>query len=183
MQSGITPTAHGTENSFQKPLRDKKPERLSAFHCKQCAGPCFNSPKSLSKPHQQVVVVLECYLLPHLYSHLMCGPLTARTLLKLNCQGRGAMLQWLVFRHGGPLGFHYSYLVNPGMRAVIPTIRVGRISSVGDSNSRTCQTCHTVDDSAYLKGGLTQARQWCSFRGCTVRAWKDTKKCWTNCPR
>lgn len=77
------------------------------------------------------------------------------------------MLWRIVFCKGTPRGFYYvstpeAHLVIPGMRAVIPAIIVRRISSLGDSNS---QTCRTVDDSAYLKGGLAQAKQLRSFWG------------------
>lgn len=132
---------------------------------------------------QQRLVVLKYYLLPRLYHRLVLGPVSAKTLLKLDCLVRAAVRRWLVLPHDTPLGFYYAPtpeggLGIPSMRTLIPGMRVRRLKSLGDSDSLICRT---VAESTYVKACLAQAERLCTFRGCTLNDKKDSRKYWTKC--
>lgn len=138
--------------------------------------------KAPLKP-QQRLVVLKYYLLPRLYHRLVLGPITAKTLLKLDCLVRAAVRRWLVLPHDTPLGFYYAPtpeggLAIPCMRTLIPAMRVRRLKSLGDSDSLLCRS---VSKSAYARAGLAQAERLCTFRGSTLKDKKGSQKYWTKC--
>lgn len=138
--------------------------------------------KAPLKP-QQRLVVLKYYLLPRLYHRLVLGPVSAKALLKLDCQVRSYVRKWLALPQDTPLGFYYAPTPEGGLgipcvRTLIPALRVKRLKSLENSDSLLCRTVAT---SAHVKGSLAQAERLCTFRGCRLNGRMDSQKYWTKC--
>lgn len=163
---GISFSSRG---AFQKPVHS------------ELKGYLDNVGKAALKP-QQRLVLLRFYLLPRLYHRLILGPVSRRTLLRLDKTIRASVRNWLKLPHDVPLGAFHARVPEgglgiPNMRTAIPYLRVRRLEAMAVSEYTASKKAYKMD---YVQGLLRQSRAMMQYRGSVIDSKKSCKKFWTS---
>uniref|UniRef100_A0A131Z2I9 Reverse transcriptase n=1 Tax=Rhipicephalus appendiculatus TaxID=34631 RepID=A0A131Z2I9_RHIAP len=163
---GISFSARGT---LQKPIH------------RELKGYLDNVTKAALKP-QQRLVVLRFYLLPRLYHRLILGPVSRKTLLRLDKTIRASVRNWLRLPHDVPIGAFHARIPDgglgiPNLRTAIPYLRVRRLDALSISEYKACKKAHKM---SYVQELLRQSQAMLHFKGKVIDSKKSYKKFWTS---